>query len=547
MTDVTPASPDRRDIMSLGVLPGAELSDLQAAAEMLSARDVQRICSETQDVEFAQDALELARDQLSMGNAHRALRWLRVAAGMDVPGAEALLCEVSGRVDGSLQLTEDSVSALRFPEEELDFTWMQQVRRVTNWIDEGLNEQQRRVQAAALLAQDDWLATGDVKAMKHAMEDARLVDASPVVQMISVTLLVDKILRGEFGEAEKLVESVKRAAIQLGLRSHMRDAVVAEAILAAHEGARSRMETILAKLPQWDTSESQVFPVSLGLAHAVCALLEENRMHAHKELNEEPNVSPSVFNDLSGHYGLKLLLSVLDGEAGWRDHELAASKLQASIRWNQQFILLAKAVLLGRDGKAADANEVAVTVQQDQQFYPLAYHLGLRLTAEAAIVDGWGTPIAWLRRAEEYFHQRSNVAVAAACRALLRHAGASVRQRRAGQEGVPDDLGAIGVTMREHEVLQLLVERLTNKAIANRLHISPRTVEKHVASLIIKTAVADRVELSEFVGSSCTGLSTNIEGAVEPSKQEARRDLTERSDAKQRHDDQRSPRRRSDG
>jgi DNA-binding NarL/FixJ family response regulator len=67
---------------------------------------------------------------------------------------------------------------------------------------------------------------------------------------------------------------------------------------------------------------------------------------------------------------------------------------------------------------------------------------------------------------------------------------------------VPDYLRAIGVTVREHEVLQLIVERLTNKAIANRLHISPRTVEKHVASLILKAEVADRVELSDFAASA---------------------------------------------
>jgi DNA-binding CsgD family transcriptional regulator len=519
VTEMTPASSDRRDTMSLGVVPEVKLCDLQAAAEMLSASDIETIVSETRDVEFAQDALELARDQLSVGNAHRALRWLRVAVEMDVPGADALLREVSARIDGTPPVVDGGASPLRVSGEELDFAWMQQVRRISSWIDEGLNEQQRRVQAVALLAQDDWLATSDVKAMKHTMEDARLADAGSVVQMISLTLLVDKVLRGDFREAEKLVEAVKRAAIQLGLRHHMRDAVVAEATLAAHEGARSRMETVLAKLPQWDTDDSQAFPVRLGLARAVCALLEENRMGAHKELNEEPGMAPSVFNDLSGHYGLNLFLSVLDGEAGWRDHELAASKLQASMRWNRQFILLAKAVLLGRDGKAADANEVVVTAQQDQQLYPLAYHLGLRLTAEAAIADGWGTPVAWLRRAEEYFHQRSIPAVAGACRSLLRHAGAPVRSRRTGIDGVPEDLRAIGVTVREHEVLQLLVERLTNKAIANRLHISPRTVEKHVASLIIKTDVTDRVELSELAGSSCTDPSTNIGPGTESAKQ----------------------------
>ncbi|WP_231905449.1 LuxR C-terminal-related transcriptional regulator [Saccharothrix espanaensis] len=40
--------------------------------------------------------------------------------------------------------------------------------------------------------------------------------------------------------------------------------------------------------------------------------------------------------------------------------------------------------------------------------------------------------------------------------------------------------------------------RLGNKAIATRLHISPRTVEKHVASLITKTAQPDRESLSAF-------------------------------------------------
>ncbi|MBP2329429.1 hypothetical protein JOF56_009814 [Kibdelosporangium banguiense] len=74
-------------------------------------------------------------------------------------------------------------------------------------------------------------------------------------------------------------------------------------------------------------------------------------MHARKEVNEEPDMAPSVFDDLSGHYGLRFLLSVLDREAGWRNHELAASKLQTLMRWNQQCILLAKVVLLGRDGR----------------------------------------------------------------------------------------------------------------------------------------------------------------------------------------------------
>lgn len=48
------------------------------------------------------------------------------------------------------------------------------------------------------------------------------------------------------------------------------------------------------------------------------------------------------------------------------------------------------------------------------------------------------------------------------------------------------------MTGREYEVFGLLADRLGNKAIAARLHISPRTVEKHVASLVAKAGQPNR-------------------------------------------------------
>ena len=59
-----------------------------------------------------------------------------------------------------------------------------------------------------------------------------------------------------------------------------------------------------------------------------------------------------------------------------------------------------------------------------------------------------------------------------------------------------------GVTVREYEVLRLLPQRLGNREIAARLHLSPRTVEKHVASLITKTRQPDRIALGEFAATA---------------------------------------------
>ncbi|WP_231618801.1 ATP-binding protein, partial [Nonomuraea sp. SBT364] len=58
--------------------------------------------------------------------------------------------------------------------------------------------------------------------------------------------------------------------------------------------------------------------------------------------------------------------------------------------------------------------------------------------------------------------------------------------------------GSGGVSRREAEVLQALGARLTNAQIAGRLHISIRTVESHVSSLLRKYGVTDRQELAAF-------------------------------------------------
>ena len=60
----------------------------------------------------------------------------------------------------------------------------------------------------------------------------------------------------------------------------------------------------------------------------------------------------------------------------------------------------------------------------------------------------------------------------------------------------------LGLTVREREVLQLLAQRLSNRAIAERLHRSERTVENHVAALLGKLGAASRSEAVERAGLS---------------------------------------------
>ena len=63
-------------------------------------------------------------------------------------------------------------------------------------------------------------------------------------------------------------------------------------------------------------------------------------------------------------------------------------------------------------------------------------------------------------------------------------AGASSRQRAE----------AFSVTPREHDVLRLVADGLTNKEIGARLSITEDTVKKHVQNIIWKLRAADRTQ-----------------------------------------------------
>jgi DNA-binding NarL/FixJ family response regulator len=56
----------------------------------------------------------------------------------------------------------------------------------------------------------------------------------------------------------------------------------------------------------------------------------------------------------------------------------------------------------------------------------------------------------------------------------------------------------VKLTKREQEVVLLLSEGLSNAQIGDRLHLSPRTVEKYVSSLLDKTNTSNRAELMRF-------------------------------------------------
>ncbi|MFJ3078384.1 AAA family ATPase [Streptomyces halstedii] len=357
-----------------------------------------------------------------------------------------------------------------------------------------------RVEALVRLGANGFMRTGDAARLHSARAAAAELGSLLLTQTVDGLLAMNAVMCARWEEAEETVERSVEVSARIGNLAAHRYLLLAGATMAAHRGRRRERDRCLAAFRRAGGEDSPLVPLRLGFCRALGALLEEDRASAVTDLDAVmawERDHPSYYY-LSGRNGLRPLLRVLAGEADRAEYEEVAASPGAALAWNRQFLDLADAVLLGREGERAAAVRRMAAFDARSAAFPVARHLGLRLVADAAFADGWGEPVSWLRTAEEYFYDAGVQPVAAACRAALRQAGVSVTQHRDGRDRIPSPLRTHGVTPREYEVFVLLAERPGNQQIARRLSISPRTVEKHLASLISKTGRANRAALCEF-------------------------------------------------
>ena len=190
-----------------------------------------------------------------------------------------------------------------------------------------------------------------------------------------------------------------------------------------------------------------------------------------------------------------LLATVLDAgdDGGAAAREAIRTGPQANAPYNRFVLRCADAVALGRAGEREQAERVFADAEWPFGGREPWMELHARaLVARAAAADGWGAPDQWFRQALDGFVDYGQTEAASACRVAMRDAGIAVPRRAVGSDRIPAHLQALGVTAREYDVLELVVEGLANKAIAERLFLSVRTVETHVARLLQRTGASDR-------------------------------------------------------
>jgi DNA-binding CsgD family transcriptional regulator/tetratricopeptide (TPR) repeat protein len=356
-----------------------------------------------------------------------------------------------------------------------------------------------KVRALHELGTIDLLRGADVVRLQEARDLAASIGALATTAVLDVQLAAALTARHEPDAELAVARRAAELARRYGLELTFAAARAFEGHAHAYARRRREMDECFADATRHAHGDRGI-AVIVRTGTVFLALAEEDRPEALRELREAAALSWQSPGDQSTgpSAGLWALVRVVgepsrtsalpEAPAWWRPvHFLAHA-----------YCRYAEAVILGRRGRGRDAAQLVAVTDAELEGFEWHRQLGRRLAAEAALADGWGEPVSWLREALAYFEAQGYDRIASACRSLLRKAGVSVPRRREGSGTVPASLRGIGVTAREMEVLALLSEGLSNKEIGARLYLSPRTVERHIANLTAKTGVERRSQLVAF-------------------------------------------------
>ena len=226
-----------------------------------------------------------------------------------------------------------------------------------------------------------------------------------------------------------------------------------------------------------------------GAGRAMLALLRDDQVGAIRAfersaalLQDHPNAEPANFRGV-----WLLVLAATGDERAAGDIEAARESGLTAAFANRGLVRYAEAILAGRAAEADRAADLAEAGERDLAAFPVWSDLARMYAAEAALADGWGEPRRWLETARAAFAAHGIDRLARRCE---EHLGGVV----------PPSWASLGVTAREADVLRLVAEGLANKEIAIRLYLSPRTIEKHVESLLRKTGARSRTQLVALTG-----------------------------------------------
>jgi DNA-binding NarL/FixJ family response regulator len=186
------------------------------------------------------------------------------------------------------------------------------------------------------------------------------------------------------------------------------------------------------------------------------------------------------------------LMDLADGDiAGAREwlEDARAAAVAVTLSGQRGVVLRSDAEILLAEGRNAEAvDEARLAVDLFVHCGQMVRAAGARTTlAEALLRSGA------VRDARDELGQAKQALTTAGASWLAEQTSQAQRRLGARLPRPCRPVGAIGpLTPREYEVAELVSEGLTNRDIATRLYLSPRTVDTHIARILTKLEVTTR-------------------------------------------------------
>jgi DNA-binding CsgD family transcriptional regulator/tetratricopeptide (TPR) repeat protein len=477
-------------------------ADLALIAALCAAGDIDAALQHGDALLTAGVSAEVPLRLLLAEAAARGDRWATAAQHLeaidvspaDAPQATVLAAEIAfatDDIDGARDQVGALVHRVSVPPDVLSraYVLLGRVERLGD-LPAAQRSFERALAVAAgaglpLRALDALHELGTIELLEHAGTErllqargnAERVGAMGTRAVIDLQLTAAYLSRFETDAAEHHAECARELAEQLRLRAVATKALCGLAETYVQRRQPEQMERLLALALARDPDDAFIEPFAWGQCRGLLAIFENDWStalgyleRAMAALERVPHPEPVEFRAL---WPL-LLASACDERAAGA--LVAAERSNVTIASaNRGFLGYARAILAGRAGDRAHAAELALRADAHLVRFPVWADLARLCAAPAAAADGWGTPERWLTAAARTFASAGLDALAQRCR---------------GEEA------PLAVTEREAEVLALLRTGLTNKEIAARLHLSPRTVEKHVESMLRKTGSRSRTQLA---------------------------------------------------
>ncbi|HVL06017.1 MAG TPA: AAA family ATPase [Acidimicrobiales bacterium] len=358
-----------------------------------------------------------------------------------------------------------------------------------------------RARALRELGIVDMVTVGGAARADRARDEALAIGAVAVA--VEVELTMAWLLALQFRLPESLVAA--RGAVELSERYELGALPLALAVTAGCHGwltDGAALEATLVKLQEVEPDDPEVWSIAWGDGRGTFALFSENRKEALRCYDRAMGYALRFESAEAPFRGMWALLHTVEDLEGVSARNAARPSDGSGPWYIEALVGFADAIAAGRAGDARRAVTAVAEAQErvaEQVRGDWVRHLGRRYAAEAALRDGWGDPVGWLREAEAFFDSAGLTRVVSACRSLLHRTGQPVSRRGRGSATVPPRLKALGITSREMDVLELVAQGLGNREIGERLYLSHRTIEKHVESLLQKTGTANRTQLAVLV------------------------------------------------